>query len=154
MIPYKTSPLGGTVHENGTVRTADDLFAKDIGAVEIISVHSKTAGMKIFTSYSVARIVRPGANFVATKLFYREPRKSVSETFPGSVDEVQVQAAIQIHRKRGPKAVLKSISFPIRSRPSVTKPRWPHACQTRWHRNRSLPSQAFHAPPGCRACAR
>lgn len=99
MIPYKTSPLDGTVHENGTVRTADDLFAKDIGAVEILNAHSKTADMKIFTSYSVARIVRPDANFVATKLFYREHRKSVSETFPGLADEVQVQAAIQIHRR-------------------------------------------------------
>ena len=62
--------------------------------------------------------------------------------------------ATYFHRKRGAKAVLKSISFPIRSKPSVTKPRSPHACQTRWHRTHRQPSQAFHAPPGCGACAR
>jgi putative transposase len=56
--------------------------------------------------------------------------------------------------KRGPKAVLKSISFPTGSRPFVTKPRWPHACQTHSHRSRRQPSRAFHAPPGSGACAR
>jgi DNA invertase Pin-like site-specific DNA recombinase len=72
---------------------------------------------------------------------------------PSAVDPIIARDLFE-KGKRAPKAVLKSISFPIRSMPSVTRPRWLHACQTRWHRTHRQPSQAFHAPPGCGACAR
>lgn len=34
-----------------------------------------------------------------------------------------------------------SISFPIRSRSFVTKPRWPHGCETCWHRHHRFPTK-------------
>jgi hypothetical protein len=97
MKPYKTSPPDVTVLENGTVRTPDDLFPKDINALEIMNVPLQDGRCAAFYSLLGRQIMRRDANFKATNRFYCGHRENVCKIFPSLVDEVQVQARIQIH---------------------------------------------------------
>jgi hypothetical protein len=63
----------------------------------LINVPLQNGRCAAFYSLLGRQIMRRDANFKATNRFYCGHRESVCEIFPSLVDEVQVQARIQIH---------------------------------------------------------
>lgn len=99
MEPLQTAPSDFTVLDNGTLLTADGLALKGTDAVEMINVRLENRSDVVFYSWQACRLVRRDFNFVASKMFHRERRKSGhgKEQVRDLISEVRLQAEMLVH---------------------------------------------------------